>query len=361
MTMRVAFAWLVAPLVVLSMSACGDPPAGSQHSPAPRLETLTVDAAGPAGGASWDGVVQAVEQSVLSAQTSGRVVALSADVDQQVAGGAVLLRLTAEEQQAAADTAAAQLRAAEAQQADAASRFQRASELVGRQLISRDDFDRVRAAHDSANANRDAVAAVLSQARQQLAYTLVRAPYAGLIAARHVELGETVAPGQPLFTLYAPGELRLEVQLPQAQARAVRNDAAATVMLADGRELAAAKVIVYPAADPQAHSTTVRIMLPVLQDPPRPGHTARVRFAVTDAPAGIWLPTSAVVVRGELAAAYVVGDPDIVLRQLRIGRVQGDRVEIIAGLSVGERVAASPAAAMAALRATRGAAADAHE
>lgn len=361
MSMRSALTRLAAPLLVLSMSACGDPPAQPPAAASPQLETLTVAAGGPAGGVTWDGVVQAVEQSVLSAQTSGRVVALGADVDQQVARGTVLLRLTAAEQQAAADTAAAQLRAAEAQLADAASRFQRASELVGRQLISRDDFDRVRAAHDSANANRDAAAAVLTQARQQLGYTVVTAPYAGLIAARHVEQGETVAPGQPLFTLYAPGELRLEVQLPQAQAQAVRSDAAAMVMLPDGRELAAARVIVFPAADPQAHSTTVRILLPALEDPPRPGQTARVRFAAAEGPAGIWLPTSAVVLRGELAAAYVVGEQDIMLRQLRIGRTLGDRLEIVAGLAPGERVAASPAAALAALRARREAAADPHE
>ena len=113
-------------------------------------------------------------------------------------------------------------------------------------------------------ASRDAASAQLAQAEQQLDYTVVRAPYAGMIAARHVELGETVAPGQPLFTLYAPGALRLEVQVPQADADALRPEAAATVTLPDGRAVPAAKVIVYPSADPLAHSTTVRVMLPAM-------------------------------------------------------------------------------------------------
>lgn len=316
----------------------------------PALETLTVAASGGRGGSQWDGVVQAVEQATLSAQTSGRVSALAADVDVQVARGAVLVRLTSVDQRAAVDAARAQLRAAEAQLADAANRFQRASELVARQLISRDDFDRVQATHNAAIAGRDAATAQLAQAEQQLGYTEVRAPYAGVISARHVELGETVVPGQPLFTLYAPGQLRLEVQVPQGEAAALGRDAAATVTLPDGREVAAARVLVYPSADPLAHSVTVRVSLPALAEALRPGQTAKVHFAGSAGPPGIWVPASTVVQRGELSGCYVVEADGIVLRQLRVGERAGDRVQVIAGLKPGERVALDPLAALQVLR-----------
>jgi RND family efflux transporter MFP subunit len=346
--MQVRFALPVALMTLLA--ACG----GAQESSAvlmpPALETLTVAAGDGVGGIQWDGVVQAVEQATLSAQTSGRVAELAADVDARVARGAVLLRLTSTDQRAAVDAARAQLRAVEAQVADAANRYQRASELVERQLISRDDFDRVKAANDAAVAGRDAARAQLAQAEQQLGYTEVRAPYAGIVSVRHVELGETVAPGQPLFTLYAPGELRLEVQVPQGDADTLRRQAAATVVLMDGREVAAAKVMVYPSADPLAHSTAVRVMLPALTDPPRPGQTAKVRFAGTGGPAGIWLPAGAVVQRGELSGCYVVDADGIVLRQLRLGNRTAESVEVIAGLKPGERVARDPVAALQALR-----------
>lgn len=350
--MHAGIPWLAA--TALLLAACG----GREQSPSlpqpPALETMEVAISAGSGGMQWDGVVQAVEQATLSAQTSGRVVELAADVDARVARGAVLLRLTSTDQRAAVDAAHAQLRAAEAQLADAASRFQRASELVGRQLISRDDFDRVQAMHDSATAGRDAAAAQLAQAEQQLAYTGVKAPYGAVIAARHVELGETVAPGQPLFTLYAPGQLRLEVQVPQGDAAAIRREAAATITLADGREVASAQVIVHPAADSLAHSTTVRVTLPALTDPPRPGQIAKVRFAGARGAPGIWLPLGAVVQRGELSGCYVVGADAIVLRQLRLGSRAGDRVEVIAGLRPGERVAMDPVAALQALRERQG-------
>jgi RND family efflux transporter MFP subunit len=336
---------------VLAMVACGDKPLTSAASAEPALQTIAVATGDGAGGIAWDGVVQAVDQAVLSAQTGGRVIGPAVDVNARVAAGAVLLRLTSQEQGAAVATARAQLQVAEAHLADARSRFQRASELIGRQLISRDEFDRVKAASEAGSAARDAAAAVLAQAQQQLGYTVIRAPYAGVVSARQVEPGETVVPGQPLYTLYAPGQLRLEVQLPQADADAVREDATATITLADTRKIAAAKVIVFPSADPLAHSSTVRVLLPALPSPPRPGQTAKVRFRAAAAPAGIWLPQSAIVMRGELSGAYVVTDNSVVLRQLRLGSTAGDRVQVLAGLEAGDRVAADPVAALQTLRA----------
>jgi RND family efflux transporter MFP subunit len=345
------------PLVglLVALAACGSKPEPAA-TVKPDLATLTVTGGGDAGGMAWDGVVQAVEQAVLSAQTGGRVTAVHADVDQRVAAGAVLLRITGQEQGAAVQMAQAQLQAAEAQRVDARSRFERASELIGRQLISRDDFDRVRAANDAAVAAVEAARAQLAQAEQQLAYTAVRAPYAATVATRSVEVGETVAPGQPLFVLYAPGALRVEVQVPQSDAEVIRTKPAAAVVLADGREVRAAKVIVYPSADPQAHSNTVRVLLPALTSAPHPGQTAKVRFAAAAGPAGLWLPVAAVVSRGEMSGVYVVTDDTVVLRQLRIGQSQGDRVEVLAGIVAGERVATDPVAALQWLRTQRGAA-----
>ena len=83
-------------------------------------------------------------------------------------------------------------------------------------------------------------------------------------------------------------------------------------------------------------------------------HLARHRALGRRGPAGIWLPASAVVQRGELSGCYVVDDDGIVLRQLRLGRRTGDRVEVIAGLKPAERVALDPVAALQALRQRQG-------
>lgn len=345
-----AVRWLPG-LLVLLLPACSERMPATPPAAAPALQTISTTVGDGSEAVAWDGVVQAVEQSVLSAQTSGRVTALGADVDSRVAAGAVLLRLTSEEQSAAVARAEAQLRAAEAQYADAAARHQRGINLFEQQVIARDEFDSVKAAGESSAAARDAAAAQLDQARQQLGYTVVRAPYAGVVAARHVEQGETVAPGQALFTLYAPGRLRVEVLVPQRDAEAIRARPEAALTLPDGAQIKAASVMIFPSADPAAHSNAVRVLLPAQGPALRPGQVVKVRFAAARAAAGIWLPEGALAVRGELTGVYVVSGADVVLRQVRTGRREGGRVEILAGVAAGELVAADPVAALQELQA----------
>lgn len=349
---RISFAAALAAL----LAACGGEPAATAPPPLPPLATFVVGAAGAPVGRVWDGVVEAVQQAQLGAQTSGRVVHVAVDVGDRVQVGEVLLRLTAVEQQAGADTARAQLRAAEAAAVEAEAGYRRFASLAGGQYVSRAQLDLARATRDSAVAARDAARAQLAHAGQQAGYTVVRAPFAGIVDARRVEPGESVVPGQPLLAMHAPGALRMEVQVPQSEADAIRAAGRASIVLADGRRLEAAQVIVYPAADPLTHSVGVRVALPAVVPAPAPGVTAKVEFPIAAGGAAILVPASALVQRGELVAVYVIDGNRIALRQLRLGAREGDHVEVLAGLRRGETVAADPVAALQALAARRGAA-----
>lgn len=337
----------------LGLSACDTDEAAATRPAAPLLQTHVVQAGTGAEGSSWDGVVEAVQHADLSAQTAGRVTLVNFDVNDRVARGDVLLRITAFEQQAGASAARAQLRAAEASAAEAQSNFQRFASLASQQYVSRAQLDQARAARDSAIAARDAARAQLAEAGQQAEYTVVRAPFAGIVSLRPVEPGETVAPGQPLMSMYAPSALRIEVQVPQSEAKAIRSVGKAQVVFGDGRRVDAAEVIVFPAADAQTHSVGVRVLLPDMKDAPQPGTTAKVAFPIATNTQAIRIPASTLVQRGEVSGVYVVTDGDIRLRQLRVGRQTGDEIEVLAGLKPAERIAADPDAAVQALVAQR--------
>lgn len=339
--------------LLLGLVACApDPGPATQLAPISGLQTLRV-AQGEGTAAAWDGVVEAVRQAELSAQTSGRVLAVNADVNDVVAEGELLVRISAVEQRAGVDSATAALAAAEAALLEAAATRRRFDELAGKQFVSKAQLDQVRAAHDAAIAARNAARAQLAQARQQSDYTTVRAPFAGLVASRAVEPGESVAPGQPLLSLFDPQALRIEVDLPQRLAEAVRALPQAQLKLADGRSSAASSVTVYPAADASAHSIRIRLQLTALDPPPRPGSTAKVSFAALAGQALPQIPRSALLRRGELDAVYVLSEGRLSLRQLRLGRQTGEQVEVIAGLQGGEEIAADPLAALEALRLAR--------
>lgn len=355
--MRTAFA----ASALLALAACGSGQKTAGLPPLPKLDTMAVQAGGAGQGRAWDGVIEAVQQADLSAQTAGRVVAVDADVNDRVAAGTVLLRLTAVEQQAGADVARAQLRSAEAAAAEAEATFARYSALASKQLVSRLQIDQLRAARDSAIAARDAARAQLAQAGQQADYTVVRAPFAGIVSARRVEPGESIANGQSLMSLYAPGALRIQVQVPQSDADAIRAARRAQVVLADGRGIDATEVTVFPSADPATHSVGVRVILPALKDPPQPGATAKVVFAMAGGAAVLQIPRSALVERGEISGVYVLDGNRLALRQLRLGQGVGGRVEVLAGLTSGETIALDPVAAQQALAAQRKAAGNSGE
>ncbi|MGV8940501.1 MAG: efflux RND transporter periplasmic adaptor subunit [Lysobacter sp.] len=329
--------------------------------PLPALDTLVVQAGDGSPGHAWDGVVEAVQQVDISAQTQGRVAAVNVDLDDRVEAGDVLLRLSAVEQQAGVNSARAQLRAAEALAVEADANHRRYAALGNGQFVSRAQIDQARAARDSAFAARDAARAQLEQVGQQAAYTVVRAPFAGIVNARRVEPGESVVAGQPLLSMYAPEALRIRVQVPQSEAAGIAAANRASVVLADGRRVEAAAVSVLPSADPLTHGIGVRVTLPPVDQVLLPGTTAKVVFPIAGGSEVLWIPGAAVVRRGELTGAYVLADDRLVLRQLRLGRDSGGGVEVLAGLQPGETIATDPVAALQALMAQRKVTADRYE
>ncbi|MCW5568731.1 MAG: efflux RND transporter periplasmic adaptor subunit [Dokdonella sp.] len=317
------------------------------------LDTLEVRAADHTQGRAWDGVVEAVRQATLSAQTSGRVAEVLHDVNDRTAEGAVLVRLSAVEQQAGVDTARAQLRAAEAVAAEAEGNYRRYLELSQAHHVSKAQLDQMQRARDSAFATRDAARAQLAAAGQQTRYTTIRAPWPGIVSRRDVEPGESVGVGQPLMTLFSPDALRVEVGIPQSDAAEVRARPRADLVFDDGRRVEAAEVIVFPAADPATHTVRVRVQLPPLDPVPVPGTTAKVVFPALGGATYAQVPLAALIRRGEVNAVYVLTDGRLSLRQVRLGEHAGDRVDVIAGLRPGEAIAADPVAAAQALAAAR--------
>lgn len=341
-------------LLAAALASCSSEYTHQTAKPITGLETVVVPDPATAQGRAWDGVVEAVHQATLTAQTNGRVAQVGHDIDDRVTAGAALVHLSAVEQQADVDTARAQLHASKAAMREAEANYRRYQELSQDQHISRSQLEQMHAARDAAIAARDAARAGLASAEQQLEYTIVRAPFDGIVVARTVEPGESVSAGQALMTVFSPDSLRIEVSVPQSDASAIRAAPNATIHFHDGRNVQAGGVTVFPAADAISHAFRVRVDLPMLDPAPAPGTTAKVAFPAVPGSTLVRIPASAVAVRGEVSAVYVLAEGRLSLRQLRLGERKGENVEVIAGLVPGEAVASDPIAARQALVAARG-------
>jgi len=347
--------WLLPVAFAFALAACSGAEAPAPTAAAVSFETLVVQPEMAASERTWDGVVEAVNQATLSAQTGGRVLELPFDVNDYVEAGQVVVRFTDVEQVSAQRRAAADVNAAQAAFTEAEAAFKRSEELVARQLLARANLDQVRARRDAARAALESARAGVSEAGEQVDYTVIKAPYSGILTARHVEVGEAVRPGQPLVSGLSLNLLRVNAEVPQGDITAIRTHRAAAVLLPDGRRIEAAKVVVFPYADDKTHSFKVRVELPDAETGLQPGMTVKTTFKTGEAERML-LPTSALVTRGELTAVYVVGENNRVsLRQIRLGHRYGVRVEVLAGLASGEHVAADPLAALAHLATAPGA------
>ncbi|NVJ58347.1 MAG: efflux RND transporter periplasmic adaptor subunit [Vibrionaceae bacterium] len=282
-----------------------------------------------------DGVVQAVNQGTVAAQTSGRVVGLHVDVNDYVKQGAVLLEISAVQQSASLDAAQAQLASANAQNREAQAQVARYRQLFPKGAISRDQMDSAEARARSATAAVKSAQANVAQAKESLGYTSVTAPYDGVVTKRHVELGETVAPGTPLLSGFSLDQLRVETEIPQRYQSDVENVAQFDVVAAQGKRIAPTDFSLFSYADPQSHTFKMRLQLPDNLESLVPGMWVKTEFRYGEKNT-LLVPKSSVVRRAELTSVYRVNGDKRVLNPVRLGQEYGDYVEVLSGLEEGD-------------------------
>jgi RND family efflux transporter MFP subunit len=293
---------------------------------------------------SADGIVEAVRQSTVSAQITGRVVAVNFDVGDYVRQGAVIVRIDPRQVTQATAESQAQVAQARARFEDAKAGFERTRQLFAQRFVSQAALDKAKAELEAAEAELQATRAGLGVAETTREFANVVAPYSGVVSARLVELGEMASPGTPLMAGFDPREMRVVASIPQYKVGAVRAATSATVEVpAANRRIKASQVTVLPSADPKSLTTKVRLELPGEQRELSPGMFARAQFVVGRA-SKLVVPAQALIRRSEVTAVYVVDDQGVPrLRQVRTGDGGGDDwVEILAGVSVGEKVALDP-------------------
>ncbi len=293
---------------------------------------------------SAEGLVEATRQSTVSAQISGRVKEILFDVGDHVKAGQLILRIDEREAAQAVAGSQAQLAQAQANLDNAKATYARAKQLYAQKFISQAALDKAQADYQVAAGQAAASHAGANQAGLARAYTAVTAPYGGVVAARHVEVGEMVKPGQPLMTGFDPSEMRVLVSVPQYKLAEIGKHPEVTVEVPTlNRYIKAASVVVQPLADARTHATEVRVYLPANEPGIYPGMFVRAYFVVGKVRRLI-LPASAVLHRSELAAVYVVDETGgVKLRQVRLGETSTDGgVGVLAGVNPGEKVAQDP-------------------
>ncbi|MDE2564768.1 MAG: efflux RND transporter periplasmic adaptor subunit, partial [Burkholderiales bacterium] len=227
----------------------------------------------------YDGVVQAVRQTVVAAQVAGAVVALDVHAGDRVRAGQVLLRLDARSAEQAAQAGDAQVQAARAQLDTATRSLERQQSLYRLHYISQAALEQAESAFKATRALVRAQLAQAGVARTQTGLHVVRAPYAGVVAEVPVALGDMALPGRPLLSLYDPQALRVSAAVPQSVALHLSGGPSPVIELPGlpaAQRLPAAAWQVLPTVDPATHTVEVRAVLPADLAGVGPGQFARL-------------------------------------------------------------------------------------
>jgi multidrug efflux system membrane fusion protein len=297
-----------------------------------------------------EGSVEAVRQSVVSPQVAGRITQLTVKAGDIVQKGQLLVRIDAQAAAQQANASQAQVESAQAQLNVATREFERQQQLFRKQYISQAALDQAEAQFKATSAAVRGSVAQAGAASTQTSFFTIVAPFSGTVAEVPSELGDMAMPGKPLLTVFDPATMRVVANLPQSKLTQLQAKSEVRLDIPglpeDQRSVVTKSVTVLPTADPLTHTVQVRLGLPATVTKALPGMFARAYFAVQgDARSRLVIPAKAVIQRTELEAVYVVDKGRALLRQVRLGKVMGDTVEVLSGLTTGEKVALDPVAA----------------
>jgi len=375
------FASLIMLGCVAALTSCSHETKGAPDQAPVPVQVRTPAVVDRAESVSASGSVEGSETADVAFLVSGRVARVMVEEGQHVSKGQLLAEIEATDYRNAFNAATAQMEAAQAvaQKAEAGLRkqeleqaridferwedeYKRMKFLVERKSLPPNDFQKIEAAYNasreryqmaqegtrkedraSAVSQAQAADAQASEERKRLNDTRLVAPISGNIGMRRVDPGQTVAAGNPVFSIVDLNPAKVRVGVPEADIGMVRQGAAAEISVPSlgGRCFKGKVAIIGVAAEPASRTYTVKILVPNPGPVLLAGMVAEARIFGPAKVQSLTLPGEAIVPDPQGAPNVFVYSPDrkrVYARRVEIGSPVGAEVEIRSGLRGGEQI-----------------------
>jgi len=289
----------------------------------------------------YSGSVRARTEMNLGFRVAGKMTERLVDIGQRVKPGDVLARLDAVDYQLAVRRAEADLSAATKQVEISGLARRRAETLAEKNISSQSQLEQAQLANDQAISQKESAQSALDQARNQVAYTDLKATQTGIVTTVSADAGQVVSAGTPVVTVAIDGEKEVQVAVPEMDIGNFKPGKtvkarfwSATDLVLDGkvREVAGS-------ADPQSRTFAVRVSLPedgrILL-----GMTANIA-AVEDNATQTWsIPLAALAKRGDQPVVWIVDRQKSVVnsRPIKVADFSDNGVRVSEGIAKGDLV-----------------------
>ena len=292
------------------------------------------------GSREFVGVVRARYETDLGFRLGGKIVNRLVNVGDRVRAGDVVARLDPQDLKLQAESAAAEHAAATSNLAQTVTDLDRYTTLRTRGYASVADFDRKKWAKDEAEGRLERARRALDLARNQLAYSDLKADADGIITATLAEPGQVVALGQPVARLAHRGEKEAVVALPETWLGEARKSNATVRLWSDrARSFDATLRELSPQADPASRTYAARFTILDADDSVAFGMTASVTLARASDALVARLPLAAILNRGSGPLVYVVDESGaLVQRPVKVASFTHDSALVASGIHDGDKV-----------------------
>jgi RND family efflux transporter MFP subunit len=327
--------------MVAFLAACGEPQSpettsagAAGYGPSIAVEVEEVQVNVPV-----EGTVVARNRAEITTRMMARVTELAAGLGTSVRAGQLLLRLGTEDIAANRAKAEAAVLVAGAARDEAAKHVDRMDALLAQDVVAQVQRDHAHLQLVQAESQLAMATATLREVETAGSYATIRAPFDGEVVSRFIDLGDVAAPGMTLLVVEEGGSREGKLAVPAGAVEGLEIGSNIRVSTLGGRSVEAPVRAVSAGADPISKTVEVRVTLPA-DWPTGVSLTALVPVGTTQA---VTIPSEAVVRRGQLTGVRVVTPDGVALRWIRLGRTvgEGDRVEVLSGLSQGDQIVIS--------------------
>lgn len=330
----------VAFIFIVSFMSCGNKEnketTKRQKDPI-AVETSTVQASNSSF-ISTSGQIKALDQATMSTRMMGYIEEIPVEVGQKIKKGQQLIRINSQELSAKKAQVAAQINKAEANFKNAKRDYERYQNLLKKNSISQKEFDNVETAYNMAKANQEAAQQMKAEVQSQFAYTNLQAAFDGVVTNIYAEVGNLAKPGEPLLTIENPSKFEVRTSVSESQISNINTGDEVDVYISSLSLKTTAKVSEVAGSASQTNGQyVVKVILDKNPEGIKSGMYAHIDFKVKESPSAssqIMIQHDAIVSQGELQGVYTISSSNTaILNWLRLGKKQGDMVEVISGIS----------------------------
>jgi len=283
------------------------------------------------------GSVVSDQKAQISSRLIGYIKDLNVKVGQKVKRGEVLFSIDSTDVKSQISQAQAGYQQALAALEDAKLDNDRFTKLFKEDSVSKQQFDKIKLQYSVAQENLAAAKSGLDQAKSQLSYANVRAPFTGVIVEKLANQGALASPGQPIVVIENLQSISVQTEVAGELFAVLRaGDEAGVLIDGQAESLVGTIYTLVSAANPKTRTHTVKLSLPAISNV-NSGTFARVSFKRGERQT-IMVPSAAIVVRAGIPGVFVVSEGKAYFSMVRPGMTMNGQTEVQAGLNLGERI-----------------------